>query len=131
MASNLELARHYIRAVEEGATGEDLARYLDPGVIAHWYPNRLDRKGRSCDLAAMLESAERGKKIVARQSYGIENAVADGDRVALEVTWVGTVEVPVGTLPAGSEMRAHFAVFLEFRNGKIVRQRNYDCFDPW
>jgi ketosteroid isomerase-like protein len=79
----------------------------------------------------MLESAERGQKIVSRQSYGIENAIGQGDRVALEVAWVGTIEIPVGTLPAGSEMRAHFAVFLEFRNGKIIRQRNYDCFDPW
>jgi hypothetical protein len=61
-------------------------------VIAHWYPNRLDLKGRSSDLAGMLESAERGKKIVSRQSYGIENAVADGNRVALEVTWVGTAD---------------------------------------
>jgi ketosteroid isomerase-like protein len=32
---------------------------------------------------------------------------------------------------AGGEMRAYFAVFFEFRDGKIVAQRNYDCFDPW
>jgi len=28
-------------------------------------------------------------------------------------------------------MRARFAVFLDFRDGKITRQRNYDCFEPW
>lgn len=39
--------------------------------------------------------------------------------------------VPLGTLKGGSEMRAHFATLLEFRDGKIVAQRNYDCFDPW
>jgi hypothetical protein len=22
-------------------------------------------------------------------------------------------------------------VWLEFRDGKIARQHNYDCFDPW
>ena len=26
---------------------------------------------------------------------------------------------------------ARFAIFLDFRDGRIVRQRNYDCFDPW
>jgi hypothetical protein len=26
-------------------------------------------------------------------------------------------------------MKAFFAVFLEFREGKIIRQRNYDCFE--
>jgi ketosteroid isomerase-like protein len=29
------------------------------------------------------------------------------------------------------EMRARFAAFIEFRDGRIVRQRNYDCFEPW
>jgi len=28
-------------------------------------------------------------------------------------------------------MKAFFAVFLEFREGKIIRQRNYDCFKAW
>jgi len=32
---------------------------------------------------------------------------------------------------AGVQSRARFTVSLEFRNGKIARQRNYDCFDPW
>jgi ketosteroid isomerase-like protein len=31
----------------------------------------------------------------------------------------------------GDVMRAHFATFIEFRDGKIVAQRNYDCFEPW
>jgi ketosteroid isomerase-like protein len=51
--------------------------------------------------------------------------------VALEVRWSGTLAVPVGSFPAGGEMRARFAVFLDFRDGKIVAQRNYDCFEPF
>ena len=26
-------------------------------------------------------------------------------------------------------MKAFFAVFLEFQEGKIIKQRNYDCFE--
>jgi len=43
----------------------------------------------------------------------------------------GTLAVPFGSIPAGGEMRARFAIFLELRDGRIVRQRNYDCFDPF
>ncbi len=57
--------------------------------------------------------------------------MADGDRVVIEAVWVGTLAMPVEAIPAGGEMRAYFAMFLEFRDGKIVAQRNYDCFEPW
>lgn len=50
---------------------------------------------------------------------------------ALEVLWRGTLVVPFGSIPAGGEMRARFAVFLELRDGRIARQRNDDCFEPF
>jgi len=34
-------------------------------------------------------------------------------------------------LPAGSEMKAFVAMFLTFREGKIISQRNYDCYPPF
>jgi ketosteroid isomerase-like protein len=77
------------------------------------------------------EAAERGRKVLRGQRYEVQKAYAVGDTVILEVLWVGTLAVPVGELPAGGEMRAHFAVFLEIRDGLIYRQRNYDCFEPF
>ena len=35
---------------------------------------------------------------------------------------------PFQSKPAGAEMRAHFAAFLQFKDGKIFEQRN--CFGP-
>ncbi|MFJ2770774.1 hypothetical protein [Streptomyces sp. NPDC087300] len=58
------------------------------------------------------------------------NAVAAGEQVALEVTWAGTLAVAMGELPVGHVLRARIAVFLEFRDGRILAQRNYDCYDP-
>ena len=34
-------------------------------------------------------------------------------------------------LESGSSLRAHFAMFFEFKDGLISSQRNYDCFEPW
>ena len=68
---------------------------------------------------------------MSRQIYKITHEIAEGDKVALEVEWIGTLAVPFGTIPVGGQMKAFFAVFIEFREGKIVRQRNYDCFESW
>jgi ketosteroid isomerase-like protein len=68
---------------------------------------------------------------MASQIYKIMHEIADGYRVAMEIAWAGGLAVPFGSVPAGGQMKAHFAVFLEFGGGKIVRQRNYDCFEPW
>ena len=88
-------------------------------------------QGAIADLERMRSAYERGRQVMASQRYEIRNAVALGDQVALEIRWSGTLAIPVGGLPAGGEMRAYVAVFLEFREGKIIAQRNYDCVEPW
>jgi ketosteroid isomerase-like protein len=75
--------------------------------------------------------AERGAQVVRSQRYDVKRAVVQGDRVALEMTWTAVLAVPVGTLSAGDEMRAHLAMFVDVSDGKISAQRNYDCFEPF
>lgn len=127
----LEITRQYLAALEQMATGDALARFFSPDVVQEEFPNRLVPQGARRDLAALLEGAARGKQLMAAQRYELLSTMVEGERVAIEVQWSGTLAVPVGTLAAGDQMRARFAVFLEFRDGKILRQRNYDCFDPW
>ena len=129
MTDNLALAREYVAALERGEAGESMKRFFTPDFQQIEYPNRLNAKGQQSDLASVVERSERGSKMMKSQRYEIENAVADGDSVAMEVRWTGVLATPVPGLPA--EMRANFAFFLDFRDGKIARQRNYDCFDPW
>jgi ketosteroid isomerase-like protein len=128
---NLALARRYLEAIERGETADVLASFLAADVVQEELPNRLTPRGARRDLADLRDAAERGRRVMAAQRYEVLNAVTSGDLVALEVRWTGTLAVPFEALPAGGQMHARFAVFLEFRGGKIVRQRNYDCFDPW
>ena len=58
------------------------------------------------------------------------NAVASGDKVALEVKWTGVLAIPLRDLKPGDEMTCYSGIFLDFRDGKIVGQRNHDCFPP-
>jgi ketosteroid isomerase-like protein len=130
-ASNLVLARSYVRSIERGATGTALKAFFAPGVEFVVFPNLLMPQGDRQNLAAALEGAERGRRVMARQKYLITHEMVDGDRVALGVEWIGTLAAPFGAIPAGGKMKANFAVFLEFRKGKIVGQRNYDCYEAW
>lgn len=131
MNSNIEIAKRYLHALETNADQATLAELFDPAVIQEEFPNRLNPKGGRSDYATMLERAERGKQLLVTQKYTIENILESGNFVVLEVIWTATLAVRAPTLPADGQMRAHFAVFLEFQDGKIISQRNYDCFDPW
>jgi ketosteroid isomerase-like protein len=129
--TNLQTARAYLAAIGAGATGEALARWFTPDVVQEEFPNRLVPTGARRGLRELLEGAERGQKVLSGQTYQVLSAMASGERVALEVQWTGTLAIPLGSLAAGDAMRARFGVFLDFRDGCIAAQRNYDCFDPF
>jgi ketosteroid isomerase-like protein len=124
------LAREYLESI---GTADELGglRFFADDVIQIEFPNRLVPNGATRDLAALRDAAERGRKVMTAQRFDVLNAIASDDRVAVEAIWTGTLAVPLGSIPAGGQMRARFAIFLTYRDGKIVRQHNYDCFDPW
>jgi ketosteroid isomerase-like protein len=128
---NLQTVRRYLQAVERFATGAALAEYFSPDVVQQEFPNRFSAAGTRRDLAALLEGAERGRQLLASQRYEVQNAVAAGNQVALEIRWTGVLAAPVAGLAAGAELRAHLGMFIELENGKIKSQRNYDCYEPW
>ena len=129
--TRIEIVKRYLAALEGGATGDALAAFYTDDVMQDEFPNRLLANGARRDLAALLQGAERGQKVMRAQRFELLNAVESGDTVALELRWTGTLAVPIGAIPAGGEMRARFAQFIEFRGDRIARQRNYDCFDPF
>jgi len=133
---HLEIARRYLAAIEastDATSANDAGAdsFFAVDVVQEEFPNRFVPAGARRDLAALRAAAERGRAVLSGQRYHVRAAYAIADTVILEVLWVGILAMAVGTLTVGQEMRAHFAVFLEFRDGKIVRQRNYDCFEPF
>ena len=128
---NLEITKRYLEALESGVYDTELAEFFTKDVIQEEFPNRLSPIGVHRNLSAILDSARKGRQLLRAQKFEILNAIVDGDRVALEVFWSGLLAEPVDSLPADSEMRAHFSMWLQFKDGKIARQHNYDCFDPW
>lgn len=100
-AGNLVTARDYLRAIEQGATGDALARFFTSDVVHELFPNKLAPQGGRSGLAQMLAAAERGQQVLSSQRYEIQHEMESGNRVALEVLWTGTLALPVAGLPAG------------------------------
>ena len=128
---NVAVVRDYLAALGSGAVGDALGRFFSHNARQIELPNRLNPKGGESDLATLLKRAEHGKTLLRDQHFDIRSAVAQGSHVAVEAVWTATLATPLATLPAGAAMKAYFAMFFEIEDGKIVVQRNYDCFESW
>ena len=128
---NVVLIREYLAALEAGEAGDSLRRFFHHDATQIELPNLLNRNGQNSSVDQLVQRSLLGRKLLSAQKYDILSIVADGGSVAVEAHWTGNLAVPFGTLSAGAEMRAAFAMFFRCREGRIVSQRNYDCFYPW
>lgn len=93
-------------------------------------PNLFAPLGRSNTLEGLAISWHKGREAVADQHYDVNQILVDGERAAVELDWQGTPAKPLGELPAGTHLKAHVTMLIEFRAGKITRQRDYVCYYP-
>ena len=129
---NLDTVRAFFAALQSGGGTDQVSAFYSPDVVQEEFPNAFLPNGARRGLKELQEAAERGRKVMTSQTFEIRNLVASGDTVVVEADWSGTLAVALGErTPAGSVMRARFAQVFQFRDGRIVQQRNYDCFYPW
>lgn len=127
----LLVVREYLAALQSGVAGDELSRFFTPDAVQVELPNALNPNGQTSDLPTIIRRSLQGRQVLSSQTFEILSEVAAGDSVAVEAKWTGVLAIPLGTLPAGARMHAHFAMFFETRDGRIHRQRNYDCFEKW
>jgi ketosteroid isomerase-like protein len=129
--NNIALTRAFLRAVSSLESDEEIASFYSRDVEVHEFPNRIVPYGRVRRTGSLGEGLEQARKLLEWQRYEIRGIVGAGSEVAAEIDWTGKMAIPFRELPAGYEMKAFVAMFLTFRNGKIVSQRNYDCYPPF
>lgn len=132
MIDAVALVQAYIRAVE-AFDAEAAAPLLAEEMQFEELPNRIRPKGGVDGKAAMMAALRRSgeRKLLSGQRYVLGDIIASGERVVVEARWEGDLVVPVGALPAGGTMVAHICMVFEVQQGRIVRQRNYDCYEPF
>jgi ketosteroid isomerase-like protein len=127
---NRTLVKTFLRAIEDGDLDTIIACY-HPDVKHTEWPNALRKEGVVSGLEEIKAAFHRGKTAVKSQTFHINALICDGDVVAAECLWRGVLNVDFGKLQAGDTMTAHVCSVFELRDGKIYRQRNYDCFEPF
>lgn len=121
----------FLRMLENRQSNTALAHFYHPDIEQIEYPNAITKTTAIRKLADLKAGADRGKQILSKEEYKVVNIVSAGETVVLECIWTGTLAIPVGKIEAGSQMKAYFAQVFEFKEGKIFKQRNYDCFEPF
>ena len=122
----------YFRDIEKGITANFVEKYYAPDATQTEQPNLLTPHGTVYKVADIKKGTlTGGKGILSSQRIDISKIYQSGHTVIAEALWIGTLALPIGQIPIGGQMKAHITRIFEFENGKIVRQRNYDCFEPF
>lgn len=129
-ARNMEVVRTYLGAVER-LDVEAAAGCLDPVIEQVERPNRLYKDGQVRGFEQRMRDLPRAAQVLQRQSYDVATVFASGEQVVVEARWEGIVNVPLGRLMPGDAMVAHIAMVFTLKDGKIVRQVNYDCYEDF
>lgn len=123
--------RAYLATVEAMGPPATLAEFCAPEMTFREFPNRIAPHGRVRGAEESRAAWEMGRKLMRSQKYRVLRVIENGDEMAVELEWTGVLAIDVMNLKAGREMKAYVAMFLTFREGKIVEQRNYDCYPPF
>jgi ketosteroid isomerase-like protein len=123
-----DIVTAYIRAIEARDRAA-LDQLFHPEYENREHPNKLSPAGKHYDLAAIRAAAERGAKVIASERYEIRAMIVEGDRAVVQMVWSGTLAVAAGPLPAGHVMRAQICSIIELKDGKVLRQEQYDCYE--
>ena len=124
------VVRELLAAIEAEAPVETVAGFWHPDAEQVELPSLMRPAGHRRGLAEMLEGYRAGVGFLRSQAYDLRDVVDDGERLAVQLRWTATTAVDAGAPRAGTELVAHVAVFYEFRDGLVLRQSSYDCYEP-
>ena len=89
-------------------------------------PTEYHKVGRKGGLEALKEAADLMWLAIPDRKMKILNFIANGDQVALELKWTGTLLMTESdSLKAGDFLRFRIAMFLKYRDGKVIKQVDY------
>jgi len=130
--SHLNLIKKYYHLVETFQT--DIKQYADilhPQIIPVEFPNLLNKKVREGNLESMNQGMVAGKNLLSAQHFEITNGFETENQAVVECIWTGTIAADKGPFKKDQVLKAYICAVFEFKDNKIFRQRNYDCYEEF
>jgi ketosteroid isomerase-like protein len=129
-AENVEVVERFLAAFDRRWPAEDeLAELVAPDVRFVERPNLINPGGSERDATAMRAALERGRQLLAWQSYEVRDHIASGDIVVTRMRWRGELAVDAGPWPAGTRMAAWCVAHYRLAAGRIVSIEQHDCYE--
>lgn len=123
--------RYYATVSNLAAPVAELEKLLAKKVSITEHPNLISPTGAVRGRAETLAGFESGKDLLSEQAFDVHEIVVTKDRAAVRATWRGTIGVDAGPLKAGTQLLAHVASFLTVRDGAVVEQETFDCYEQF
>ena len=99
-------------------------RFFGEQVAYHTY-GPWAPQGLSTDREHLREMAMAGMQIFPDRTMTVKSMVAEGDTVVLETVWAGTAANGHPSLQPGERLVLRNILFNRYRDGKIVKTREY------
>ena len=126
----LETVKRWYELIESfSVTESDFKPLLHPDIEQTEYPNLITPGIVGSNYETLLQRIPNGKKLLKSQKYDIQRTYEAGETLITEVIWTAEVGADIGAFKAGQQLKAYFCCVFDFKDGRIYRQRNYDCFE--
>ncbi|MBW5448844.1 nuclear transport factor 2 family protein [Cohnella sp. CFH 77786] len=126
----LETVRRFFELCESFSLSEpDYKTLLHPEIEQTEFPNLITPNVTVSNYETLMQRIPNGKKLLKEQKFDIRKSYESGDTLITEVVWTAVVGADLGAFKDGQQLKAYFCCIFDFKDGKIYRQRNYDCFE--
>ena len=127
----IAIVNNFLFTIQKGKGFKEIEKFYHPNIEQIEFPNLLVKNKTIRKLKDLEEAYERGKNIIKKESYRIIKSYTDKSTVIIEAEWTGVLALSICGKKIGDEMKANFAQIYEFEDNRIVKQRNYDCFEAF
>lgn len=127
----LSIVKKYLNAIENNKDVDEILGFYHPHIEQIEFPNLIVKNKTTRNLEEIKLAYQKGKQLLQKETYNIKHSYSFENNIIIEAEWIGVLDIAVGNKKQGDMIKANFAQIYQFDQDKIIRQRNYDCFEPF